>query len=166
MVRHERDSHKTAKRPAVHADAVLVDIGQRLQELDALHLVLHLHLTKLAERGLLEVASTILRATVVEDEEQIALLSHIGLPTTRGVVPAGIDVMSVRTTIDIDNGGILLLRVEVDGLHHAIIQVGHAIGSLHRATRILRHTIVLPGILGGEQHALPYFTFLICLARE
>ena len=80
VVGHQRDGHIATIRPAVDAEAVGIDVGQRLQVADTLHLVLHLHLSQLPEGGLLEVAATVLGASVVEDEDDVALLGHIGLP--------------------------------------------------------------------------------------
>ena len=74
-----------------------------------------------------------LAASVVEDEEQISLLSHISLPSAAAVVPASIHVMGVRATIYIYDSGILLVRVEVRRLHHAIVEVGLAVVSLQSA---------------------------------
>ena len=61
-------------------------------------------------------------------------------------MPARIHVMSVGATIDIDHRRILLRSVETDRLHHTVVEVGGAVGSLERATAILRHVVALPRI--------------------
>ena len=85
------------------------------------------------EGGLLEVAAAILAATVVEDEDDIAFLSHVGLPGTGSPMPGGLYVVGVRTAIDIDHGGVFLSGAEVVGLHKAVIEVGLVVGGLDGA---------------------------------
>ena len=150
VVGHQADGHESTEAPAMNSQALHVDIGQRAQEFDTLHLVFHLLLAQLAEGGLLEVAATILATTVVEDKEQIPLLRHVGLPAAAAVVPTGIDIVGVRTTIHIDHCGIFLCRVEVDRHYHAIVKVGHAVGSLDRAASVLGNLIVGPWVGGSE----------------
>ena len=76
IVGHQRDGHESTEAPSVNANLVGIYVRQGLQVLYTLHLVLHLYLTQLAEGGLLESLATVLTATVVEDEEQIALLDR------------------------------------------------------------------------------------------
>ena len=64
----------------MYTNAVGINIRQSLQVFHTLHLVLHLLLTKLAECSLLKCLATILRTTVVENKEQIAILCHVCLP--------------------------------------------------------------------------------------
>ena len=52
----------------------------------------------------------------------------------------------MRTAIDIDDGRVFLCGVEVDRLHHAIEEVGLAVGSLERAAHIFRHVVALPRV--------------------
>ena len=117
----------------MHADAVGIDIGQRLQKVDTAHLVGCLHHAQLAEGGLLEGQAAVLAAAVVEDEEHVAFLRHVGLPAPRHIVPAGLHVAGVRTAIDIDDRGVFLRGIEMRGLHHAVVEVGHTVGSLNGA---------------------------------
>ena len=65
-------------------------------------------------------------------------MRHIGFPTTQSPVPTGLYVMGVRTTVDINNCGIFLVRIKTDGLYHAIVQVGGSVCSLDAATGNLR----------------------------
>ena len=44
VIGHQSDGHETAKTPSMYAHALLVYIGQTLQEFHAFHLVLHFHL--------------------------------------------------------------------------------------------------------------------------
>ena len=48
-------------------------------------------------------------------------------------MPGGLDIVGVRTAIDIDHRRIFLIGVEVRGLHHSVIEVGHSIRSLDAA---------------------------------
>ena len=150
MVGHQADGHESAEAPSVHTDAGCVDVGKRLEVVDAAHLVAHLHLSELAEGGLLEVASPVLAAPVVEDEEEVAALGHVGLPTAAGVVPACVDVVGVGAAVDVDHGGIALGGVEADGHHHAVVEVGDAVVGLEGAAAVVGHGVALPGVGGGE----------------
>ena len=156
IVQHERDGHETAKRPPVDTQAIHVNIRQALQIFHALHLVLHLNLSQLAEGSLFEVTSTIFRATIVEDEQHIALLCHVGLPRTTVPVPASLHIVSMRTTIHIDNGRIFLLWIEVVWLYHAVVEVRHTIGSLDGTTLEDGLFVILPWVGGGQEtHGFP-----------
>ena len=121
IVGHEGDGHESAEAPSVHAHAVGIDIGERLQKFHALHLVLHLYLSQLSERGLFEVASAVFAPSVVKDEDDVSLLCHVRLPRARAVVPAGIHVVGMRSAIDIDYGGVAFCGVEVGRFHHAVV---------------------------------------------
>ena len=58
--------------------------------------------------------------------------------------------MGVWAAVDIDNGGVFLGRVEADGYHHAIIQVGCAVGRFDSAASVVGYVIALPWIFGCE----------------
>ena len=148
---HERYGHEASERPAVDAQPVGIDVRQRLQECHALHLVFHLYLSQLAEGGLLEVAAAALGASVVENEEQVSFLCHIGFPRTAVPVPGGFNVMRMGAAIDIDHGRILPRRVKVVGLHHAVVEVCHAVGSFYGATLEDGLFVVSPWIFGCQQ---------------
>ena len=150
IVGHQRDGHESAKAPSVYSDSVGIYVWQGLQIFHALHLVLHLHLSQLAECSLLESLATVLAATVVEDEEQVSLLCHVGLPSAAGVVPAGIHIVGVRTTIYIYYSRILLVRVEVHWLHHAVVEVCLAVVGLDGTATVLWHVVSLPRVFGCE----------------
>ena len=51
----------------------------------------------------------------------------------------------MRTTIHVDHGRVLLLRIEIHGKHEAIVERCLAVGSLDGACHDFRHIIVLPG---------------------
>ena len=121
IVCHKRDSHISAKAPTMNTKTVGIYIRQALKIFHTLHLVFHFFLTKLTECNLLESLSAVFATTVVEDKEQIALLSHVSLPTTAAIVPTSIHVVGMRTTIYIYNCRILLVRVEVYRLNHTPI---------------------------------------------
>ena len=48
-------------------------------------------------------------------------------------MPGGLDIVGVRTAIDIDHRRISLIGIEVCGFHHSVIEVGHSIRSLDAA---------------------------------
>ena len=78
---HHVDGHKSSETPSVHPDAVCVDVRQTLEILHTFHLVGHLVVAEVAERDLLKCLAAMLASAVVENEEDIALLGHVGLPT-------------------------------------------------------------------------------------
>jgi len=147
---HHVDGHKAAEAPAVYAESSAVDIAQTLEILHALHLVFHLVVAKMAEGDLLKVLAAVLTATVVEDEEQIAFLCHVSFPAAAAIVPASVDVVGMRATVDVDDGRIFLVLVKANGQYHAIIEVGLAVGSLDGAAAILWHGVALPWVGSGE----------------
>ena len=102
------------------AETVHVNVWKRAQIINAFHLILHLNLAELVEGSLFEVTSTVLTATIVDDEDNVAFLSHICLPRTTGPMPRGLHVVGVRTAIDINHCGVFLFRIEISGLHHPI----------------------------------------------
>ena len=105
----------------MYPDFVSIDIRETLQKLDTLHLVLHFYLAQLPESGLLKGFTSILASTIVKNEKKIAILCHVGLPTTAAIVPAGIHVVSMWSPIHVDDCRIFLLRIEIDWLHHAVV---------------------------------------------
>ena len=135
----------------MNTELVGIDVRQALQVFHTLHLVLHLYLSQLSEGGLFEVATTMFAASVVEDEHDVSLLRHIRLPRTAVPVPRSLDVMGVRTAIDIHHGGVFLAGIEVGWLHHAVVEVGLAISSLDTATFEDGLFVVLPRIFSRKQ---------------
>ena len=149
---HEVRGHEATERPSVNSHPVFVNIRQGFQELHALHLVLHLLVAEVTESHLLEVATSPFASSVVEDEQQIALRCHISFPSAQTPVPASIDVVGVRSTVNIYYCRIALCAVEINGLHHSVVEVGGAIGSLDTSTGDFGYlvTLLLPGVFGCE----------------
>ena len=150
MVGHHGNSHETAKTPAMYAYAVSVYIRQAFQELYAFQLVTCFFLSQLAEGSLLKFLASILTASIVEDEEQVALLRHVGFPSTGRIMPPCVYVVGMRATIYIYNSGILLVGVEVHGLHHAPIEVSHAVSGFQCPAYILWHVVAFPWVWSLE----------------
>ena len=150
IVGDERDGHESTKAPAMHADAVGIHIGQRLQVFHAFHLVFHFLLAQVAECGLFECQSTVARSAVVQDEEYISFGSHIRFPSSAGIVPTGFYVAHSRTTVNINHGRIFLVGVKVVWLHHTVVEVGDAVGRLDGARGEDGRILFLPGVVGGE----------------
>ena len=130
---HQRCSHKAAKAPSVNTYSVGIHIGKALQIVHTAHLVAHLHLTQMTESSLLEVTTAVLAASVVEYEQDIALLGHVGLPTATGPMPGSLYAVCMRTAIDVNHSRIFLVGIEVGGLYHTPVQVGHPVVSLDAA---------------------------------
>ena len=130
----------------MNSHACGVYISKTLQIFYAFELVFHLLYAKVAECCLLKVASAVARTSVVEDEEQIALLSHICFPAAARIVPACLHVTYAGASVDVYNGRIFLVRIKAYRLHHSVIQVCGAVGSLDGSTRILRYIVAFPWV--------------------
>ena len=57
----------------------------------------------------------------------------------------------MRAAIDVHHGGVFLRGVEACGLHHAVVEVGCAVGSLDGADGDFGHVVALPRVVGGEE---------------
>ena len=150
---HEARGHETAEAPAVHTHAAVIYVGQRLEELDALQLIQHFLLAQMLVGDLLELQSAPLAAAVVEHEDEVTQLCHVGLPAAQAPMPAGIYVVGVRPTVHIHHRGIFLLRVEAYGFHHAVVEVSLSVSGLDAATGDFGYAVSLffPRVGGGEQ---------------
>ena len=148
---HEVGGHETAKRPAVYANAVGINVGERLEELDALELVLHLDVAKVAVGAALKLETAIFGTAVVNHKDDVAALCHVYLPGAGQIVPRCLHIVGVRATIHIDYCGVLFGRVEADGLYKAVVEVGFAIGSLDFATADFGHIVGCPRVGIGVQ---------------
>ena len=62
----------------------------------------------------------------------------------------GIDVVGMRTAIDIDHSGIFLGRVKVGGKDEAIVEVGHPVSSLDGACLDFWHLEVFPRVISHK----------------
>ena len=144
---HQVRSHEATIAPACDPDTVGIDIGEGLEEVHALHLVCHLVLTEVAMDDLLKGSTTVRRATTVDGEDDEALRSHIKVPAKATSVEAVLHELCVWAIVDVDDGRILLRWIEVRRLQQAVVQVGHAIGSLDRAEGDLWIDEVCFGIL-------------------
>ena len=132
------------------AEAIGINVGQGLEEIHALHLILHFLGAEVAVGGLLELAASVATATVVEDEDDESLLRHVGLPTAQAIVPIGVDVARHGASVNVNDGGILLRGVEVGGFYQAIVKIRATVGGLDRSGGDLRLGVVLPRVFGGE----------------
>ena len=70
--------------------------------------------------------------------------------------------MGVRSTIDIDYGGIYLRGVEIVRFHHAVIQIGSTISGFDAAALKDGLLVVFPRIWSGEQS----LNFELCSQRH
>ena len=131
----------------MHTEAVSIHVWERLQKLHTFQLVFHLFHTQLAEGGLFEIETTMLTASIVETEHHVAVLCHPNVPTTHTPMTRSINVVSMRTTIDIHNGWIFLRRVEIGWKHEAIVEVGYSIGSLDGSPFHFWHGELSPRLL-------------------
>ncbi len=86
----------------------------------------------------------------VQGEQQIALLCHISSPTETPVMPTCFHIAQTRNSVHVYDGGIFLRRIEIGGFYHTVIQVGDAVGSLHRAARVFGNSVPYPRIFGFE----------------
>ena len=151
VTQHQGRGHVAAEAPSVYADAAAVYVGQRLEELDAFHLVLALLDAEVAEGAVLKLQAAVRTAAVVHGEEDVAFVGHVEVPAAGGVVPVVDNQLGMRAAIDIDNGGIFLRRVEVGRLDEAVVEIGLAVGRLEGTRFHAGHLETLERIGGGEQ---------------
>ena len=157
IAQHQRRSHVSSEAPAVHADTLSVHIRLAFQEFYALHLVFALFDAQLAEGGVFKLQSTVAAATVVEAENDVAFVCHVDVPAAGIVHPAVRYHLGVRAAVYVDDGGILLCRVEVDRLYQAVVQVCLAVGGFDGAYFYAGHFKAFVGVLGCQQCVFPLF---------
>ena len=139
----------------MHAQSVHIHVWLSAQKFHALHLVLHFHLSELAISGKPELTATAVAATVVENEQHIATLRHVCFPTAAAPVPTSVHIAGMWATIHIHHSRVFFRCVEVGWKHHAIVEVGGAVGCLDSAILIGRHGVANPRVGGGEEaHSL------------
>ena len=148
---HEVRRHESAEAPTVHTDAGGVDIGEGGEVFDAFHLVGHLNAAEVAVGAAFELETAIARSAIVENEEDVVAVGHVVFPRTSLVVPRLLDVGGVGAAVDVDDGGILLVGVEVDGLDQAVVEGCFAVGGRDAAAFDARHGELAPGIGGFEE---------------
>ena len=127
MGEHEVGSHEASEAPAVHADAVLIHVGEALEVLDTLHLIGHLGGADLTMDDLLEGGASLSATAVVQRKDDIPLLCHVEIPARSAPLWRIGDELSVRASVDVDDGGVLLHLVEVRWRDKAVVQLGLAI---------------------------------------
>lgn len=112
FAQHRVESHVAAIAPAGHADAGWVDKAQRDEVFDASFLILYFDLAKFAvELGFPEVAATAGASIVHLPDYETFVGQH--LIEISAAVPCVADGLSVRTSIDHDDGRVFLCGVEV-----------------------------------------------------
>ena len=158
VVDRQRDGHESAVAPAVDADAVAVHPGMRHQPFHAFHLVGHLGLAALAVNGLLVFGAVVGRTAVVHREDDVAVLGHIDVPARHTALIDVADELRMRTAIDVEDHGILLRRIEVDGIHQAVVVVILAVGTLDRT-----HFDLAAGQQGVRLPGAPEFRELLAV---
>ena len=156
---HQVGGHESAITPAVYTETVNVHVGQTLEEIDSLQLVFHLLHAQLAEGAVLERQATVAASAIINGEHHVTLLGHVDVPSAHVVVPRVVNHLRMGAAIDVDDGGIGLRRVEIDGLHQAVVEVGHPIGGFQGAYAYLRGIEALPRIGGIEQRMSNFSRF-------
>ena len=136
----------------MHAYALPVYPRAALEQfLQAGELVLGLGVAAETVDGLLELGAAVLRAPVVLHIDGVALLRHHEFPHANAAEPAVLDHLRVRTSVNIDDEGIFLRRIEVDRLEEAVVVVEARVGGAHLAELHIGDFDVLQGILGGGE---------------
>ena len=94
-------------------------------------MVVGLELAQLQIGALLELGTTSASASIVDTDADETLLAEVlfeqGTTTSLADVPGILDLLAAWTAILIHDHGVLLGRVEIDGLQHPCVQL-HAIG--------------------------------------
>ena len=148
---HEVRRHETAETPTVHADAGGVDEGEGREVFDTLHLIGHLDATEVAVGATFEFETAVARSAIVENEEDVVAVGHVVFPRAGLVVPRLLDVGGVGTAVDVDDGGILLVGIEVDGLDESVVERRFAVGGQDAPAFDAGHGELSPGVGGFEQ---------------
>ncbi len=148
---HEAGGHEASKAPTMHTQAVGINIGKTLQIVHTTKLVFHLFHTQMTEGGLFKSKSAMLTATIVKTEHHITLLRHPDVPTPCSPIAGGIDVVGMRTAINIHHCRIFLVGVKVGGKDETIVEVCHSIGCLDGARLDFRHLEILPRVISCEK---------------
>ena len=148
---HQVSRHKAAIAPAVHADAVFVDEGLRLQELDTLHLVGHFIDTQVAVDNCLEGMSPVCRTPTIYREYRIAAPCHVNIPTADAAHPRAGYQLGMRTAVNIDDSRVLLRAIHIQRLDEEIVQLRLPIGRRDLASFHFRHIVTGIRVLGFEQ---------------
>src|SRR5574344_2862275 len=91
-----------------------------------------------------------LTASVIHAEHNIALLCHPDVPTSCAPMWGGINVVGMRTAIDIHDCRVFLGGVEVGGKNETVVKIGHSISSLESAHLDFWHIVVSPRIVSIE----------------
>ena len=128
----------------MHSDTVGIDVGQGLQEIHTLHLVEHLHISKMTVRTALKVETTVTASTTVNDEEDIVAVGHIVFPGPGLIVPRLLDIGGVWAAVDIDYRRIFAGRIESYRQDKAVIERRLAISGSERTALDLGHTVFAP----------------------
>ena len=148
---HEVRRHESAEAPTVHADAGGVDEGEGREVFDALHLIGHLDAAEVAVGATFEFETAVARSAVVENEEDVVAVGHVVFPRAGLVVPRLLDVGGVGAAVDVDDGGILLVGIEVDGLDESVVEGRFAVGGQDASAFDAGHGELSPGVSGFEQ---------------
>ena len=111
------------------SDAIFINPGVRHEPLETSHLVLHLDYPTLTMDGTGIVGTMVGCAAIVDDEEDVAALSHIHLPSAKIGLIVVADELGVWTTIDVEDDWILLSRIEIERTDEAIVVEIFAIGA-------------------------------------
>ena len=153
VIGHQRYCHIAAVTPSVDSDSVPVHIWQCLQCLDSDHLVRHLGLSAILVDDLLVFSAVILRAPVVLNIDNVAVLGHVEFPHPDLPEPGVVDHLRMRATIYVKYYRILLCRVESERLVEPVMVLVLPVGTLHRSEADLSGSVVGKRVRCGEKLA-------------
>jgi len=115
------DGHEATEAPTLHAHAVLVHIGQALEEFYSLHLVGHLNFAEVAVGAAFELEATVVGAAVIDGEDHIALLGEEHEIEVAAAEPAVGHELRVRATVDVDEGRVFLALLHIGRRNQAVV---------------------------------------------
>ena len=154
MSQFHGNGHEATKAPTLNTHAVLVDIGERLEETNTFHLVGHLDGAELTVGAAFKLEAAIVGTTIVDGEDHVALLGkeeEIEVGTTQ---PSVSNQLAVGAAVDVDEGGIFLTGLAVGRGNKTVVEIGDSVGSFDGAHLNLGHGIFGQGVVkleeGGE----------------
>ena len=151
VTEQQGSGHVPSKAPTVHADASAVYVREGFQEFDTFYLVFAFFNAEATEGGVLKLQSAVTAATIVDRKHDIAFVGHIRVPATCAILPASGDTLGMRTSVDVNNGWIFLVRVKVCRLHQAVVKVGCAVGRFDCPGFNTWHLITFIRVFGSQQ---------------
>ena len=158
MFEHQRSGHESPKGPTVYRHTIGINIGQRFEVFYAHQLVFHFHGSQLTMDHIFKRKTPLGRTSIVQSEDQIALIGGVVHPQSGIGQPTVVDHLGMWPTINIDDDGIFFVGIKINWFDHPRIQ-GRAVACFEFQQFGLADGVIFVGIVGLEQDI---FFFAFC----